>query len=254
MSFPPHTRLRAPVHHAALVEDMDFEESEAEYTNSEAPRSSPVPSLPAMSSPARYTVRDPDTLWPDDEDDGEFTVPKQRAPRLSDEQKALLVLRYMRDSFSRFSLRLFLETCFKSTHTDIRNFTGTFLEDGGATCLMKLWWDSCRRGDWGEDMVDWVMECACKECEKECSALTDGASAGPHRAAAAALKVPSHSVSVPTVRDFTYSGLLQRYETVTPRLQQILKSAIGKEGRPDNPASRNPDHVSLYIATRWSAC
>lgn len=235
------------MNHAALVEDLDFEESEAEYTNSEAPRSSPAPSLPAMSSPIRYSVRAPDTLWLDDEEDGDFTLPKQRAPRLSDEQKALLVLRYMRQSFSRFSLRLFLETCFKSSNKDIRNFTGTFLEDGGAICLMKLWWGSHRRGDWGKEMVDWVMERACQECEKECSALTDRASAGPYPAEAAALKVPSHSVSVPIIRDFTYDNLLRRYERVTPRLQQLLKAAIGKEGQPENTASRNPDHVRTYI-------
>ncbi|KAI0337892.1 hypothetical protein BDW22DRAFT_1339041 [Trametopsis cervina] len=168
-------------------------------------------------------------------------MPVRRAERLSDEEKARRVLQYMRQTFNKFSLRKFLETCFLSESKDIWNFTGTFMEDGGAVRMMELWWDSRRRGEWGPAIVDWVVDRAAEECARECSYLTDRASAGPFAAQAEQLRVPVDKVSVSLVHDFTFPGLSQRYALVTPYLQQILIAAIGKSGPSTSTGSRNPD-------------
>ncbi|KAI0703003.1 hypothetical protein BC835DRAFT_1404175 [Cytidiella melzeri] len=150
---------------------------------------------------------------------------------MSDEEKACLVLQYMRDNLSRFLLRQFLKTCFSSENSEIRNFTGTFMEDGGAVCLMDLW-----------SIVDWVMDRAGEECEKECSALTDRVSSGPHKMEAEALRIPVHT-------DFSYRHLSDCYDALTPQLQQLLKAAIGNSGKPAKAASRNPDDGQATITS-----
>ena len=89
------------------------------------------------------------------------------------------------------------------------------------------------------------MDEAAGECEKECSYLTDRASAGPHATEADVLKVPVNDVKVSHIRSFRYPALLARYELVTPYLQRILKVAIGKYGKPAHSSSRNPDDVRI---------
>ncbi len=73
--------------------------------------------------------------------------------------------------------------------------------------------------------------------------LTDRASQGPHYDEAKALRVSSKKVTVALVRGFNMSRLLSRYEQLTPRFQEFLKSVIGKDGTSGTEGLRNPDDV-----------
>lgn len=240
MPFRQHTR------HSTLDPGLQYsdawDEHDAAYTNSEAPRTSPAPSIGSVPSPQTFMRGEP---LPEDDEDKEYEEKEKpiRKDRHSDEQKAYLTLRYIRDNFSKFSLRNFLETCFESDSGEITNFVEIFMADGGGLMLMELLWEKRRRGQHGKAMTDWVIKTAGEECAKECSSLTDRASAGPHREDAEALRVSSDGVAVSHVRNFAYPLLLARYDRCTPHLQCILKAAIGKSGKPLNPKSRNTDDV-----------
>lgn len=246
MSFNPYTRARPAHNFAQIADSSDFEEDEATYTNSEAPRTSPAPSVLEDELPAPHVTLNGDDLS-DYSDDSDFRIPQTRAPRMSSEEKTLAVLSYLR-SFHKFSLRDLLETMFRSDNPDIRAFTGHFLKDEDAVKeLMDILWEKGQRKKLKEGIVEWVVKKAAEECEKECSYLTDRAAAGPHSTTAEALKVPVHTVKVSHVREFRFPVLLDRYEKATPYLQCILKAAIGKEGRPTHASSRNPDDVRIFF-------
>ncbi|KAI0764478.1 hypothetical protein BC629DRAFT_1293531 [Irpex lacteus] len=190
-----------------------------------------------------------DIVEDDEDEDGEFRIPQKRAPRLSNEEKTCVVLKYMR-GFNKLSLRNFLETVFTSHNANVHSFTGHFLKDEGAMVeLLDNLWEQGRRTECGDAMVEWVVGKAADECDRECSYLTDRASAGPYSAKAEALKVPVNAVKVTHVRDFRYPELLARYERVMPHLQRILKATIGKDGEPVHVSSRNPDHGRTTIVS-----
>lgn len=56
--------------------------------------------------------------------------------------------------------------------------------------------------------------------------------------------VSSRKVTVDMVELFLVPELTAGYNRVTPHLQRILKSVIGKQGKPHVVDSQNPDDVS----------
>ncbi|KDQ54017.1 hypothetical protein JAAARDRAFT_49395 [Jaapia argillacea MUCL 33604] len=176
-----------------------------------------------------------------DDDTGDFTYEPSAGitpERLSDEEKAYAVLQYMRASLSRFSLRKFLETIFRSQSGGIRR---------GGLMLMEEWWE--RGGIRDEAMCDWVVMKAAKVCKRECDRLTSRAARGPHSEDAKFLRVSPSRVSVAMINSFRIDDLLGRYERVTPHLQSFLKAVIGKEGKPIHSTSRNPDHGRAMLTS-----
>lgn len=71
-----HTRNNAALYHARLALS-DCEEREAEYTNTEGPRTSPAPSLPDIPSAAVLLYSDHEPS--DDGEDLDFRMPVRRA-------------------------------------------------------------------------------------------------------------------------------------------------------------------------------
>ena len=160
----------------------------------------------------------------------------------------------MRDSFHKFSLRRFLEVLFSSDDAEIHAFAVPFFEGGGGPILLDLWWERARkrRDHWGGPFIEGVVDKTAEECEKECSQLTNRASAGPYKDEASRLRIPIREITVPHIHDFKYADLLGSYEMTIPSLQRILVAAIGKSGPPSSPSSRNPDHVSTYLSNVFS--
>jgi hypothetical protein len=194
---------------------------------------------------------DSEYLPEDDEDDYSYMPGVRRlAERKSNEEKVLEVLKYMKDRFPRFSLRLLLQTIFTSQAPAITNYANIFLADGGALELMDSWWD--RIGFQDHRMNNWIVERAGQLCAREFGWLTENASKGPHYEDAKFLRVTPQQATITLLRDFSYDTLCARYERVTPSFQHILKCVIGKTGPPQHGGSRNPDYVSdtLFVVGR----
>ena len=185
---------------------------------------------------------------PDDNEDGDYidTVQhKKRRSPLTDVEKARLVLQFMRDTLSKFSLRQFLETIFKNEDAKIKNFANIFLADGGHLRLMDLWWEKCG-GTRDTQMTEWSVSKAANACAREASWLSDRASEGPHEEDARFLRISSRNVDVGLVNGFRIFELLNRYERVTPHLQTIFKAVINKK-KLLQPGSRDPDAVCSFL-------
>ena len=193
---------------AAHIQHLDDQEA----ASSDAPDSSPV-SLPVNlidfpdNVPFRELPYDEANL--SDEHDATWTpraIPRTQRP--PNEQKTILVLRYMRSEFSRFSLRLFLKTLFSSNHPETKNFTSIFLQHGGLEMLLDLWRGSRMGQSWEDPLSLWIVDRAALLCAREASHLTDRASLGPYLKDAEFLRVPAW-MTVEFVRSFSSTCLHQ---------------------------------------------
>ncbi|KAF7968891.1 hypothetical protein HWV62_28926 [Athelia sp. TMB] len=172
------------------------------------------------------------------------------ARRRSDEEKARMVLDYLRDEFKgRFSLRKLLDTLFRSQHGAITITTGKFLADGGAVSIMGLWWAS--EGTRSEEMSSWVVDRAAEVCAHECSRLTDTASKGQHFNIAKTLRISPKDVTAHLVDSFSIQELGERYTKATPHLQTFLQLLIG--AKPDSASTikrhRDSDHGRTTVTS-----
>ncbi len=144
MAFPQHTRSTAWDETADPDRFMDIDALDFDDTSSLSPPSSQgTPSAtPAIlyddsiMLPSDDIENDP-TFEPETTTSGEGEGPKGRRPPMTDAQKVCAVLEYMK-SFSRLSLRIFLETLFTSDDPILRSYTGIFLSDGGGEWMMKI--------------------------------------------------------------------------------------------------------------------
>lgn len=233
---------------------LDHCDSEPEAVSSVGPASSPVVFPTEADSSPHIAFKDLADLPTDDCDDSPYTPSSGISrERRTNEEKAFEILRHMRTNYSRFSLRTFLETVFKSRSGGIKNYVGVFLASGGAIAFMQLLWDLEMAGTPNAEICDWVVDRAAEVCSKECSHLTDRAARGPHRADAEALRVSAQAVTVSMVQSFTITNLLARYERTMPRLQTFLKAIIGEKHGAQTTKSRNPDHVSQAFCSHMDA-
>ncbi|KAF8178739.1 hypothetical protein BJ912DRAFT_1033225 [Pholiota molesta] len=228
-----------------IPEDEDYAESDAR--SSPPHPSSPIPQSDDFEDPS--ILLSPTEILEDPEDEDFYikTSTKRRSP-LSDTEKARLVLQFMRDTLSRFSLRQFLQTIFTSDDGPIKNFTSIFLAGGGHLAMMELWWELCG-GLKDREATRWVVNKAASACSREASWLSDRASEGPNRAHAQFLRVSSHNVDVEMLNTFRIFDLLKRYEEVTPHLQTILKTIINKENMILKPGSRHTEAGRTLITS-----
>lgn len=121
---------------------------------------------PQASSPARSSDNHEEQWVPfhqldsmdEDEDDSTYEQPKtpeKRAPPMTNAQKTRQTLDFMQ-TFSRFSLRIFLETMFTSKDGEITNSSNTFKAGGGFLVLMELWWIESG-GLREKEMCNWII-------------------------------------------------------------------------------------------------
>jgi len=226
-----------------IPDPLDYDVND-EILAASSPDLSSSPSLPPSDD-----FEDPSLLLlsddlPDDDDDTDYieiVQPKKRKSPLTDTEKARLVLQFMRDTLSKFSLRQFLETIFKSEDGKIKNFTNIFLADGGHLQLMDIWWEKSG-GTRNIEMREWSVGKAARACAREASWLSNRASEGPHEEDAKFLRISSRNVDVGLVNGFRIYELLDRYERVTPHLQTILKAIVDKE-KNLQPGSRDVNAV-----------
>ncbi|RXW12444.1 hypothetical protein EST38_g13409 [Candolleomyces aberdarensis] len=141
---------------------------------------------------------------------------------------------------------------FRSDSPVMTTYSNKFLAEKHHIQVMELWLNG--KGDGEPKKVKesvkagraassaWVIRSAAGICAREASFVTDRASYGPFKEEAASLRVPASRVTVETVRSFRVANLLATYEHTLPRLQEILKAVIGKEGKPLVEGSRDPAH------------
>ncbi|KAK6991878.1 hypothetical protein R3P38DRAFT_2571701 [Favolaschia claudopus] len=159
------------------------------------------------------------------DDDGDYYAANSRAPRLSDTEKTIQVLRFM-GKINKLSLRVFLEQLFTSDNSEIKNITGTYLGRDGYSHILKYLLPDRSLDD--PAVVQWIMEKSTDLCVKEASRLTDTARKGAFSGDALSLRLPSHSVEIQHLRSFSVSHLLVIYERATPHLQSILRAEADK--------------------------
>lgn len=228
--------------------EQDIEEPDA-LSSSPGPHSSPIP-FPRLRTvigdSATPFCQIPD-LSDNDEEDSDYqdyqTPTKRKSPQSNDE-KTRLTLEFMRSTFSRFSLRQFLECLFTSEDGTIKNVSNVFLAANDHLDIMDLWWNNSPRPLSGF-LETWVVQRAAQVCAKEASWLTDRAKEGKHTDDALFLRVSPKDVNVKMVNEFRISDLMGRYEEVTPNIQTILKSIIARDTKNILLGSRDPDHVCL---------
>ncbi|KAJ6572935.1 hypothetical protein B0H10DRAFT_1839026 [Mycena sp. CBHHK59/15] len=162
-----------------------------------------------------------------------------RARKFTDTEKTLAVLEFMKEEFSRFSLKAFLQELFTSEHALIKNVTNSYLGTGGGLHLLET--AIGEQGMQDPDVGDWIMARATELCSREVTQLTTRASEGPYFADAQYLRVPANAINIDLLRSFSVSGLLKLYERCTTRLQTFLRAVIGKDSPPsgaDESAAR----------------
>ncbi|KAJ7715067.1 hypothetical protein B0H16DRAFT_1269865, partial [Mycena metata] len=129
----------------------------------------------------------------DDEPSDDLTYGSNtRAPKLSDTDKTIAVLDFMKENFPRLSLRLLLTQLFTSDNASIKNVTNTYLSMGGCVHLLEIAIGNKAMGE--PDLADWIMDKATAICAREVSRLTDRASRGNHFEDAKYLRVPANSI------------------------------------------------------------
>ncbi|KAJ7626744.1 hypothetical protein B0H17DRAFT_1188009 [Mycena rosella] len=187
------------------------------------------------------------------DEEGDLTYgSNSQARKFTDTKKTLAVLEFMKEEFSRFSLKAFLQELFTSEHASIKNVTNSYLATGGGLHLLET-----AIGDQGmqdPDIGDWIMAHATEMCSREVTQLTTRASEGPHFADAQYLRVPANAINIDLLQSFSVPGLLKLYEQCTTWLQTFLKAVIGRDSPPpgsDESAARcqrNPDMTNLHGA------
>lgn len=132
-------------------------------------QSSPV--LPPITGlPHNIPFSQLDTFLLDD-DPSDRTYPQvARATPLSDEEKVLLILRYIKGLPGKLSLRSFLVALFMSNLPEIKNITSMFMEnDIGPLDLVEIWFAGAGRREYSRPFAEWVLEKAAKLCALEMS-------------------------------------------------------------------------------------
>lgn len=160
---------------------------------------------------------------PEEDEEDVTYVPSERltTQRRNDEEKAFAVLKYMCETFPRFSLRLLLKTLLVSGSGGIKNTVNTRQGNGGVIELLDLVW--ARTGLSDEAVCEWVVQKASTVCAREASFLTDRAAEGPHKAHANSLRVPAQTVSIARLESFSLHGLRAVYTETMPYTQMVLK-------------------------------
>ncbi|KAJ7769808.1 hypothetical protein B0H16DRAFT_1776625, partial [Mycena metata] len=188
-------------------------------------------------------------LLPDDDDNeplDDLTYgSNSRAPKMTDTEKTVAVLEFMKDRFPRLSLRLFLTQLFTSDNPSITNITNTYLSMGGGAHLLETVIGDKAIGQ--PDIADWIMEKATTICTREVSGLTDRASKGDHFEDAKHLRVHANSITVKQLQSFSVPQLLMLYERATPQLQKFLKAVIGKDSPPISKFSQKGRTLATSI-------
>jgi hypothetical protein len=101
-------------------------------------------------------------------------------PKLSNDEKAVEILQFMKNQFPQFSMQDLLSSIFSSDLGSIKNYTTKYLEQGGRMDLLDLLVGKNLHHD--EALSVWIMEKAAQICQREFSQLTDRASRGAHYA------------------------------------------------------------------------
>ncbi len=247
----------------------DFDALDFDDTSSIAPPSSPAAAAAPLPSLYNFMFaeylsdedydedydepEDPDYV-PQDEEQSDATEGEEgRRPALSEAQKVRAILGFMKEHFPRLSLRGFLKVLFRSEDTNIRTYTGIFLNrPQGGPWLMETLWDCGTRMQakkYNDQMSDWVVDKAAELCSHECSHLTDNASKGPHYGDARRLRVKAKDVSVDMVRSFKLENLTGLYDRTLPRTQRILSAVIAKDSGSSSARDAN-DVRDYYFSSR----
>ncbi|KAJ7026701.1 hypothetical protein C8F04DRAFT_966073 [Mycena alexandri] len=239
------------------LDSDDFDNEVDASSTIGATSSPPGPQIPDLGIGAHIPFLDLDSaLLPDDNDDENTDDPtygsNSRAPKLSNEQKTLAVLEFMKDKFPRLSLRLLLTEIFTSDNPAITNVTNTYLSMGGRIHLLETAMGGKFLLD--SEITDWIMGKATAICTREVQGLTDMASKGDHFEDAKYLRLSANSITVDRLRSFSVPGLLKLYERTTPRLQEFLTAVIGKDSPPSTDlavarSQRNPDMGRTLISS-----
>ncbi|KAJ6505900.1 hypothetical protein C8R47DRAFT_138754 [Mycena vitilis] len=118
------------------ADGLDLEEEAASTVGAPSSPVGPMISSPDFPVDVRFAdVGSDDPVFQDDDTEfGENT----RAPRRSDEEKAIAVLQFMKQTLGRFSLRLLFQTLLTSDNGAITNSTNMYFQSGGAKHLLEL--------------------------------------------------------------------------------------------------------------------
>jgi hypothetical protein len=227
-----------PLSHELMSDWPDSDEATSTIDGSSSPLIENPPILDGIP------FLDFDNLPSDDTYDQSFSPDNENpAPRLSDDEKVVEILRFMKGQFPRLSLRDLLTSIFSSKLGSIKNYSSMYVKGGGRIELMNLLMDNNWHRD--EALSSWIMEKASQVCQREFSQLTDRASRGPHVTDTAFLRVAAEDISVGMIKSFRLPDLMARYERVTPHLQLFLREVIGKQSPAVDSESttRNPDTV-----------
>lgn len=156
---------------AQLNESEDHEESEAQSSPirpSSQIFSSPV--LPSISGLPELPFTEFDESLLDDDPDDKTYPQFARATPLSDEEKAVLILTYMKSLPGKLSLRSFLVALFKSDLPGIKNVTAMFMEkDVGPLDLVEIWFSGSGMREYRRPLAKWILEKAGRLCALEMS-------------------------------------------------------------------------------------
>ncbi|KAJ6477096.1 hypothetical protein C8R47DRAFT_939701, partial [Mycena vitilis] len=125
------------------------------------------------------------------DDDTEFGE-NTRAPRRSDEEKAIAVLQFMKQTLGRFSLRLLFQTLLTSDNGAITNSTNMYFQSGGAKHLLELGVGDRWKRD--KELAGCIISKAAEICDRETGWLTDQVSKGPNYSDAEFLRVKATDI------------------------------------------------------------
>lgn len=171
-----------------------------EALSNQAPSSSQEYPLPtAEFSPGLFRSLSFDE---DEPNDFNYEPNSPKCARYTDDEKALDVLTFMKQTHDRFTMRMLLGAIFKpSASSKVKGFATSFKKDsGGVISLLEILFNF--GGSLEEEVSDWVIEKAGQICAKEASRLTERASRGGLEDDAAFFRVKSKDIMVDMVESF----------------------------------------------------
>ncbi|KAJ7174157.1 hypothetical protein C8R43DRAFT_1102631 [Mycena crocata] len=243
-----------PIRPYSGLNSDDFAASEADAESTIGATSSPPgPSVPDIFMPENvpFLALGSDAFG--DEDLDLDYGSNFRAPKSNNTDKTLAVLKFIKDTFPRFSLRDLIQELFTSDNGSIKNVTNSYLGTGGNIHLLEV---AIRDRVTKDSEVDnWIMDKAISICGREVSFLTNQASNGKHFDDARSLRLPANAVKVELLQTFSVPDLLVVYEQTTVQLQKFLKAVIGKDAPPVGAdesmirCQRNPDMGRTMITS-----
>ncbi|KAJ7156078.1 hypothetical protein C8R43DRAFT_1096270 [Mycena crocata] len=243
-----------PIRPYSGLNSDDFAASEADAESTIGATSSPPgPSVPDIFMPENvpFLALGSDAFG--DEDLDLDYGSNFRAPKSNNTDKTLAVLKFIKDTFPRFSLRDLIQELFTSDNGSIKNVTNSYLGTGGNIHLLEV---AIRDRVTKDSEVDnWIMDKAISICGREVSFLTNQASNGKHFDDARSLRLPANAVKVELLQTFSVPDLLVVYERTTVQLQKFLKAVIGKDAPPVGAdesmirCQRNPDMGRTMITS-----